>query len=246
MAKEVIKNASLFLHSANLASNTNSVEFSASAEKVVSTNFASGGWEESLQGIRTTELSCDLMLESAAEPEATLSALVENATDVSFSVTKTYPPATEDVCWFATVVALYITFKAVLGDLWRGSMKFGNRAAAVRGYVVEYNADRTATGVSASCTMPAAAATDRVWISVHVTAATGTLPTLDLVLESDALDTYGSPTTRITVPQFTAVGSYITYIAGAVTDVEYRVSATVGGTLPHFTYMVAMGIAPAS
>ena len=37
MAKEVIKNASLFLHSAQLASNTNSVEFSASAEKVVST-----------------------------------------------------------------------------------------------------------------------------------------------------------------------------------------------------------------
>ena len=93
---------------------------------------------------------------------------------------------------------------------------------------------------------PAAAATDRVWISVHVTAATGTLPTLDLVLESDALDTYGSPTTRITVPQFTTVGSYITSIAGAVTDVEYRISATVGGTLPHFTYMVAMGIAPAS
>jgi len=246
MAKEVIRNASLFLHSTQLASNTNAIEFSASAEKVVSTNFASSGWEESLQGIRTTELSCDLMLESAIEPETTLSALVENATDVPFSVTKTYPPATEDVCWFSTVVALYITFKAVLGDLWRGSMKFGNRATAVRGFVVEYNADRTATGVSASCTMPAAASTDRVWIAVHVTAASGTLPTLDLVLESDALDTYGSPTTRITVPQFTAVGSYITYLAGAVTDTEYRISATVGGTLPHFTYMVAMGIAPAS
>ncbi len=246
MAKEVIKNASLFLHSLNLASNANSVEFSMTAEKVATTNFASSGWEESVAGIRSTELSCELMLESAADPESTLSTLVENATDVPFSVTKTYPPATEDVCWFTTVVSLYLTLKAVLGQLWSGSMKFGNRAHAVRGYVVEYNADRTATGVSASCTMPAAAATDRVWIAVHVTAATGTTPTLDLVLESDALDTYGSPTTRITVAQFTDVGSYIGYIAGAVTDVEYRVSATVGGTTPHFTYMVAMGIAPAS
>lgn len=246
MAKEVIKNASLLLHSKQLASNTNAVEFSFSAEKVVSTNFASDGWEESLQGIRTTELSCELMLESAEEPEATLSALVENATDAAFSVTKTYPPVAGDVCWFATVVALYITFKAVLGQLWAGSMKFGNRAAAVRGKVLEMNSARTATGNSASLTMPAVAATERLWIAVHVTAATGTTPTLDLVLQSDADSGYGSPTTRITVPQFTAVGSYVTYVAGAITDVEYRIAATVGGTTPSFTYFVAIGIAPAS
>lgn len=246
MAKEVIKNASLFLHSKQLASNTNQIEFTETAEKVTTTNFASGGWEESLAGLRSTELSCELMLEDAAEPELTLNGLVENGTEVPFSVTKTYPPVAGDVCWFASVIALYLTLKAVLGQLWAGSMKFGNRAHAVRGKIVEYNAARSTTGTSASLTMPAAATGERLWIAVHVTAVSGTTPTLDLILQSDADSGYGSPTTRITVPQFTLVGSYITYLAGPVTDVEYRISATVAGTTPSFTYMVAIGIAPAS
>lgn len=246
MAKEVIKNASLLLHSKQLASNTNTVAFNFTAEKVTATNFASGGWEESLQGIRSTDLSCELMLDAAADPEETLSDLVDDATDVPFSVTKTYPPAAEDVCWFAKVVGLKLAFKAVLGQLWSGSMTFGNRATAVRGFVCEYNAARTSTGNSSSLTMPAAAATENLWIAVHVTAASGTTPTLDLVLESDADDTYGSATTRITVPQFTTAGSYITYLAGAITDIEYRIAATVSGTDPSFTYMVAIGIAPNS
>lgn len=244
MAKEIIKNASLLVHSLQLASNTNQIEFSGEAEAIETTNFASGGAKEYVQGLRTSTLSCELMLESAADPQETLEALLDDETDAAFTVTKTYPPVAGDVAWFAQVVAMALSMKAVVGQLWSGSMKFGNRARAVRGFVLEYNAARSTTGTSASLTMPAIGATEKLVLAVHVLSATGTTPTLDLVIESDADNTYASAATRATIPQFDAVGSYYVVIDGPITDTEYRVSATVGGTLPAFKYLVAIATAP--
>lgn len=245
MAKEVIKNASLLLHSLQLASNINMVEFNAEAETVDTTNLAGNGWRETVAGIRTTNLSCELMLENAADPEETLNALLEGETSVPFTVTKTYPPAAGDVAWFTQVVALQLMRKAVLAQLWSGSMTFGNQGHAVRGQVLEFleALDTTQNGDDVELTGGVAAG-ERLWIAVHVLAAEGTSPTLDLVLESDGDDTFASATTRITVPQFTGVGSYIGYVAGPITDEFFRIAATVGGTDPELTYLVAIGIAP--
>jgi len=248
MAKQVVKNASLLLHSKQLASHVNAIEFTAEAEVKEATNFASDGWKENLQGIRSTNLSCELMLENAEEPEKTLSDLVDNETSVPFTVTMTYPPADGDVALFTQVVSLQITRKLQVGELWSGSMRFGNQGHAQKGVILEYNAGRTATGDSTPLDMGEAVVEGgRLWIAVHVLEVSGTSPTLDLILESDADTGMATPTTRITVPQFTAVGSYITYLAGPVTDEAYQIAATVGGSdTPTFQYVVAIGIEPAS
>lgn len=243
MAKEVIKNASLFLHGQKLASNINQVDFSMDADAVETTNFASGGAREFVQGLRSTSLSTEAMLEGAAEPQASLQAVLENETEAAYTVTKTYPPVAGDVAWFAKVIGVTHAIQAKIGELYRASLKFANRARPCRGSVLEYNAGRTSTGNSASLTIAAVGATEKLVGTVHVVSVSGTTPTLDILIQSDADNTYGSPTTRVTVPQFTAVGSYHFVIDGAITDTEVRVNATVGGTNPVFEYLVAIGIA---
>lgn len=243
MAKEVIKAASLYIHGSKLAGNANKLEFGLEAETVETTNFASCVDKEYLQGLRSAALNAEVMLDAAAEPELTLDGLYTAGTEAAFSATKTYPPAAGDVCWFAKVFEQTMTLKQVLGDLWRASLAFANRSIPCRGKVLESNTGRSSTGNSASLTMAAVGATEKLVGTVHVVSVTGTSPTLDLVIESDSSDTYGSPVTRVTVPQFTAAGSYTFTVDGAITDTEYRVAATVGGTTPVFEYLVAIGIA---
>lgn len=243
MAKEIIKNASLLIHGLKLASNTNQIEFSGEADPVETTNFASSGNKEYVQGLRTTSLNCDLMLDYARDPEESLNGLLTGETEAAFTVTQTYPPAAGDVAWFAKAIATYETIKLVVGSLYSGAMKFANRARAVRGTVMEYNSARTSTGNSSSTTIAAVGATEKLVGVVHVLTAGGTTPTLDILIQSDADNSYGSPTTRATIPQFTTVGSYYFTVDGAITDTEVRVNATVGGTDPSFEYLVAIGIA---
>jgi len=247
VGKEVIKDASLFLHSQQLASNTNAVSFAVEAEEIDATTFGIGGNKEFVAGLRNSSLSCELILEtSAVAPESALEALLDAETDAPFTVTRNHPPADGDVAWFANVVTLGLTLKQAIGALWSGTMKFGNRSRAVRGNVLESALGvnvRAATGTGASLTMPAVAAGEKLVAAVHVISATGTTPTLDLIIESDSTSGFPSGTTRVTVPQFIAVGSYYVVIDGPITDTEYRVSATVGGTTPAFEYLVAIAIA---
>ena len=246
MAKQVIKAASLLLHSQQLAPLTNSIEFNVEGEKKVCTNFASEGWEESLLGIRATTLAAQLYFQNVEEPEATLATILESETSVPFTVTMSYPPVAGDLALFAKVVPLTLMRSLQVGEIYGGSMNFGPQAEAVRGYILENNTGRVATGDSAELEVAAVGAAERLWIAVHVFSVSGTDPELDLLIESDATG-FATPTTRITVPTIEAAGSYITYVAGPITDDFFRVAATVGGTdTPTFAYLVAIGIAPAA
>ncbi len=78
---------------------------------------------------------------------------------------------------------------------------------------------------------------------MHVVAASGTTPTLDMIVESDDNSGITSGVTRITFTQEVAVGAqYATAVAGPITDDWWRVGWTIGGTGPSFTVIVTVGI----
>ena len=246
MAKIVVKQGSLFLGSLQLSSNVSEIGFSAEAEVKEATSMASAGWEVPLQGIRKSKLTAEVMLENIAEPETTLNDLLENETDAPFTVTMTHPPAAGNIAYFTKVVALTMTRKMQVGELWGGGMDFGPRAEAVRGQVLDYVVDLAASANGGYVELSGGVATgERLWLAVHVIAAGGT-PTLDLELESDVDNTFSGPTARITLDQFTDVGSYIGFVDGPITDEFFRIPATVGGSSPELTYLVVIGIAPAA
>lgn len=83
--------------------------------------------------------------------------------------------------------------------------------------------------------------TGPIIVAAHVSAASGTTPTLDVTLEQSANGTSGWATVAgSALTQLTAAGNRIGF--AAPTQPYVRVKATIGGTTPSFTGTVAIAM----
>lgn len=112
-------------------------------------------------------------------------------------------------------------------------MPFGNRTRDVTETVVPGAARSAATGNSGTLTEYGAANTIRA--QLDVTAASGTTPTLNVLIE-DTLDGTNWNTVG-TFAQKTAAGREVINITTPFSD-TLRVSWSIGGTTPSFTFSV--------
>ena len=128
------------------------------------------------------------------------------------------------------------------GEIMSFSITVNTDGPLVRGPVME-NSVFTVTSDGTSRQVGAAIAGESIYSTLHVVAASGSTPTLDVTLESDATDSFsGSETLRITHPQVAVVGSDRQILAGPVTDTWWRYTITIGGGTPSFTIFVSLGI----
>lgn len=114
--------------------------------------------------------------------------------------------------------------------------------APVSGRILAPEAARTATGNGTARQLGAVDAGESVFGSLHVVAASGSTPTLDVLVTSDDASGFASPTTRLTFAQATGRTAQHLSAAGAITDDWWRVQWTIGGTSPSFTFAVVVGI----
>lgn len=129
-----------------------------------------------------------------------------------------------------------------VGELYAFKVSASGPAILVRGLIGLAKAARIISGVGAGYELGAVTADQQIYAALHLTAASGTLPTLDVIVQSDADDDWLSPTTRLTFTQKTAAGQQWQEAAGPITDTWWRVSYTIAGTTPSFTFAVALGI----
>lgn len=127
------------------------------------------------------------------------------------------------------------------GEVFAFALNVSGDGVIARGVVME-NAIFGSTADSATRTFAAAEVTDTVYSSIHVVAASGAAPTLDILVLSDATDTFTPGVTRFTIPQFTAVGSNRQVLVGAVSDTFWRHRLTLAGGTPSFTVFGALAI----
>ena len=242
MAKQVLKNLGLYYGSLALASQINQVALEATAPEVDVATFDSNGWSDTVAGLLKASLRFDGFWD-AAEPDASAFAQISKA-DWPATVVKPAGtvPAVADVAYFLLASEFSYTLGGQVGAAARLSLALTGAGALLRGRVADYQAPATATGNGTGYQLGAVTAAQRLYYAVHVVGASGTLPTLDLVIESDDADTFGSATTRVTVAQFTDVGTAYGSVAGPITDTWWRVRRTIGGTSPEFTYLVALAI----
>ena len=114
---------------------------------------------------------------------------------------------------------------------------------AISGRMFVAAGNKTATSVSTILQLGAVSATQSVYAALHVLSVSGTNPTLDVTVKSDALVGFGSPATQLTFPQAVAPGYGWQSLAGVNADVQWRVDFTIGGTAtPTFSFVVAVGI----
>ena len=107
------------------------------------------------------------------------------------------------------------------------------------GEVLVAPATYAATAASSANNLGAASSTQTIYSALHVYEV-NSAGTLDCVIQSDDASGFSSPTTRITHTQFSAIGSEIKSLAGAVTDTYWRCSFTISGSFD-FTISLAIG-----
>jgi len=244
MAKEVLRNVSMFYGPLALASQTNQLDTGVQAAEVDVTNFGSAGWNEAIAGLASAAWKFDGFWDADAvnsEPDETTFESVGVA-GVAASAVKANPPVDGDIAYFLNVLSTHYQYLGQMGEAAKMSLAMKGTAPMVRGRVLEYVVDSAATHNGASLQLGAVGATQRLYLAIHVFGVSGTTQTLDVVIQSDDATGFPSATTRITVPQFTGLGTYYTSIAGPITDDWFRTSVTIGGTgTPKLSYLAVLG-----
>jgi hypothetical protein len=107
------------------------------------------------------------------------------------------------------------------------------------------NVSRTSTSTGTGRQLGAVVAGKSMYAALHVISASGTNPTLAVILQSDDNAGFTTATSRITFSTATASANraQLSSVAGAITDDYWRISYTIGGTsTPTFAFAVTAGI----
>lgn len=244
MASQVLTDAKLYVASFDLSGDMNALALTYSADMLDATTFGQSA-RINKAGLKSIVAQHEGLWDSDGtdEPDDVFFSRIGTA-----NVPVTISPQTGadgEVAFLFRAVHSEYAPGASVGDLFAFSvgMQGDDGAPLVRGMVLHPATARTATGNGTARQLGAVSATQDVYGALHVLAASGTNPTLDVTVRSDDGSGFASPTTRLTFAQKTAIGSDWQTAAGAITDDWWRVTYTIGGTNPSFTFVVAVGIA---
>lgn len=247
MAEFVLTNVRFFAGSADLTGHSNKVEITTEVEDADATTFNSSGWTEVVGGLRSTEISGEGLWEASDYSYPDDAAWESLGNDRAITICPT-TPSDGDLAYFTSAVRLDYTLGGAVGDIAPWTSTWKSNWPLVRGVSAHPpGTARTATGEGTGVELGAVAAGSYLYANLHVLAASGTTPTLDVIVESDVDDTFASPTTRITFDQVTSTASASAKrVAGAITDTWFRVQYTIGGTSPSYRFIATLGIATPS
>jgi hypothetical protein len=231
----VLTNAKIWAGAYDLSGQSNTLAVEYGAELKDATAFGDAA-RNNLAGLRTAGVGVD------GNWDATLDAglfgyLGLADVPVSFAAT-----AAEGDRAFTLLAAAgeYRTGERV-GEILPFGLRAGSRGLPIlRGQILR-SATVTGSGNGTGFQLGQVSATQRIYGALHVTAASGATPTLDVKIQSDTSG-FPSPLDRITFAQKTAIGYEWASAAGPITDDWWRVVVTVGGGSPSFTFAVVAAI----
>lgn len=241
MAPLVLTNAFIYVDNHDFTGDSNEVSLDCTAAALDGTTFRSGGWKAPAGGLKDTKFGVKGWWAVAALNDSVDADLF---TDLGVSSLATTVGAVEtegQPCWlFQQTKISYQEFGKV-GELapFQLSSVNTNSLGVVRGQLVKALGTVSATGaLGTGLQLGAVGATQKMYATFHVTGAPGTSITVQI--QSATANTFVGATTRATIgPLTTAGGTWVTPVAGAITDTWWRfnVSAITG------TFTVAGAIA---
>lgn len=142
---------------------------------------------------------------------------------------------------FEAITSSLEDFGGSVGDMAAFTVSGNGSGPGFRGTVLEdATVARTTTGASGIVQLSAVGAGEAAYAALHVIGRTGTA-TVDVVIQSDDLVGFATPTTRLTFAQMSAIGAQFVSSGTAVTDTFWRANWTIGGT-GSVTMLVVFGI----
>jgi hypothetical protein len=218
----VLTEVSTWAGSHDFTCDLNSLSFNLAADGQENTTFCAGGWRTRKGGLKTVTVDMEGYWQagdSQVDPAVfnTLGAGGE-------AVTVTPTGAAGSVAYMAQMGKFSYEMFGELGEMapFTVSMMGTSTAGVARGQVVAARQTVDATGaVGSELQLGAISSTQHLYATVHVFGA-GT--DITLIIESDADDTFSSATTRATIGPLTAAGgTWVTPVAGSITDTWWRV-----------------------
>lgn len=114
----------------------------------------------------------------------------------------------------------------------------------LRPMMADYALSHTArTASTTSGPVAAAGVGQSALLMISCTAASGTTPTLDASLEESADNSSWTAVTGSSITQLTAAGNRVA--VGNISKNYVRVTVTIGGTTPSFTFSAVVALLPA-
>lgn len=242
MGTFVLRDCTIWANEFDLTADTNQVDGDWEGAEVDCTNFASGGNQELKIGIAKSSMALQTFYDTATGAvEPVLTALKGTVGNI---ITVTPDGTAHTRAFFSRGLAGGLKMPFKLGDMaaLQGGFKTSSVEGLVEGYVALPKTALTATGTGTIYNDGAVATGQKVYGALHVFAASGTTPSLTAKVQSAPLVGFGSPTDRLTFAAKTAAGSDFQSAAGPITDAFWRVSYTISGTTPSFTFAVVYGI----
>ncbi len=188
MATFILTDVDVFTNGYEFSSQINSVQVAVEADPVDVTDFASGGWREHLGGIKKAMIDYSGFASHGSSEISTIlrhdGTLGDGGTLVSLS-----PSNTENEPAF-TMNALQssVSHLGAVGEAEPIAASFANGSnggyGMLAGRLIATNASRTSSTTSTGYQYGALAAGQSMYSALHVTAASGTSPTLDDSMQS--------------------------------------------------------------
>jgi hypothetical protein len=147
-----------------------------------------------------------------------------------------------DVAFFFSSIGTKYEPGAAIGDAFAFSNSNQVTGIVTRGLIFQTGVETT-SGNGTAFNLGTLDTGKKLRASLHVLSASAA-DTLDVVVASDSQQAFGgTPETRITFPQRSAIGGELLTVDGPHADTWYRVQYTIAGTDPSFSFVVAVGIA---
>lgn len=250
MGAHILINTRIFAGGADLTGQSSKVEVTANREKKDVTPFGADGWKTLTGGLAAGTIQCEGFWEAGDTSKvdnATFAGLAAKAPWSVYAAAGESAAASAGVgstCYFTDGLRSSYMLGGAVGDpnKWKGEAN--SSWPVVRGISLHPpGTARTATGNGTGAEHVAVGATQYVYGALHVLSVSGTsTPTITVKVQSDADNTWASPTDRITFTAATARGGELLRTAGAITDTWWRVAYTISGTSPSFLFVVSLGI----
>ena len=149
-----------------------------------------------------------------------------------------------EVCYSVNgVTGTYNPIGGTVGDMLKFTAAFeGSGGELVQGTVLK-NGTVGTTGSGTAYQIGAILATEKAYAFLHVTAVSGSTPTIVVEIESDDNSGFVSAVSQHTFTLANAIGSEVMVpLSGAITDDYWRAIWTVTGGTPSFDIVVSFGI----
>lgn len=242
MSTFVLTNPTILLGGVDLTAKSNSISLTYEVETRDSTTFGSGGTRTNVGGLWTVAAEVGGFVD-----DALVGASIFDAVGGGPTVFQVTPTGVDGETGYAvkSIAVSQQPLGGSTGDIAADTLSLSGRSGSplVRGTILHPSGTaRTATGNGTARQVGAVLTGEKVYGALNVVAASGTTPTLDVVVESASDEAFTSPTSRLTFAQTATVVGEWKELAGPVTDTWWRVVYTLGGTTPSFKFGVTVGV----